>query len=192
MKDRKAVARYAKAFFEEAREHGVIDEAAGDLLWLKHLWARAAEWAHFLAQPTVTAERKKALCREHLQSLLHPQAARYLDLLIDRKRTGLLPDIADQFQSLADDHEGIVRAQVRSAAPLTPEEEGRLEGIIGQAFRGRPDMTVTVSPELIGGLTVRVKDTFVDGSVRTSLRSLAADLRSVTVTVPTQQDRAED
>jgi F-type H+-transporting ATPase subunit delta len=106
---------------------------------------------------------------------------RFLELLIERKRVDLLPEICGLFQEMVDDHRGVVRAEVRSAVRLTEAETARLRTTIATVFGGTPELVTSVHPELIGGVTVRVKDSVVDGSVRTSLDMLAADLKAVTL-----------
>jgi F-type H+-transporting ATPase subunit delta len=181
MRDRKAAARYAKALFEDALARQAVDEAAEDLALLDDVHRRSPELAALLSHPLVALERKRELCQSHLGARLRPAQMDFLDLLIQRRRVELLPEIADVFQTLVDDHRGIIRAGVWSAAPLTEAEVARLTQAVAAIFGGQPVIKMQVHPELIGGVTVRVKDSVLDGSVRTSLDVLAGDLRAVSL-----------
>jgi F-type H+-transporting ATPase subunit delta len=192
MRDRKAALRFARAFFEEARRREAVDQAARELLVLKAIWVQTPELIDFLSHPLVPYDRKAQVCREHLGSHVQAEQIRLLEVLIERRRVELLPDIVDYFQLLADEHHGIVRAKVQSAVPLTEDERTRLGGAIAGLFGGQPVLDVSVHPELVGGVTVRVKDAVVDGSVRTSLRVLRADLQAATLDQPAASDRSED
>jgi len=192
MRDHKAAVRYAKAFFEDAHEREAVDEAARDLQTLRAIWGQSPDLVRFLGHPMVGARRKKRLVREQFAEALAEGSLRFLDLLIDRQRAELLPDIAAVFQGLVDDHRGVVRAHVRAAVPLTKEEQAQLIGILARNFGGSPTVVVETRPELIGGLTVRVKDTYIDGSVRTSLDVLAADLRAASLTPTVAADGSGD
>jgi F-type H+-transporting ATPase subunit delta len=178
MRDRKAAVRYAKAFFSDAAARQAVDAAAGDLAVLKQLFAQTPDLVTFLAHPLVPIERKREVCREHLLPVIHAEQLQLVDLLLARGRVALLPEICDLFQGLVDDYRGLVRAHVRSAAPLTESEKQRLHAALAEVFGGTPIMVATVHPELIGGVTVRVKDTLVDGSIRKSLDALGARLRA--------------
>lgn len=191
MRDRKAAVRFAKALFHEALRRDEIDQAARDLLTLRAVCEESPDLVDFLSHPLVPHERKKQLCQEHLAAAIQPEQMRFVELLIDRRRVQLLPDIVDYFATLVDDHRGIVRAQVRSAVPLTQEESTRLNAAVARLFEGTPVLDVTVHPELIGGVTVRVKDAVLDGSVRTSLDVLGADLQAVTLDKPGAGDGSE-
>jgi F-type H+-transporting ATPase subunit delta len=184
MKDRKAASRYARALFEDALARNAVREAADDLTLLNGVWRENPGLVTLLAHPLVELERKRELCREHLAPRVHPAQMNFLDLLIQRRRVAMLPEVCASFQALVDDHEGVVRARVWSAAPLTDEEQARLSRAVAAVFGGTPVISAQVRPELLGGVTVRVKDSVIDGSVRTSLDMLAADLRAVTPDVP--------
>jgi len=188
MRDRKAAVRYARALFEDARARQAVAEAAEDLALLNEVQRRSPDLVAFLGHPLVAAERKRELCREHLGSRLRPEQLSFLDLLVQRRRVDLLPEIAERFQQLVDDHQGLVRAGVWSAAPLTADETARLTQAIAEVFGGRPVIKMQVRPELIGGVTVRVRDSVLDGSVRTSLDMLAADLRAVSLDMAAFED----
>jgi len=139
----------------------------------------------------VAPDRKRELCRKYLGSLVEPEQLGFLELLIDRRRVALLPEIASLFAEMVDDYQGIIRAQVRSAVPLTQEEQDRLSRALAAVFGGRPVLSLQVRPELIGGVSVRVKDALIDGSVRMSLNVLAADLRSVPLDLSTFEKSPE-
>ena len=179
MKARKAASRYARALFEDALARNAVREAADDLALLSGVWEQSPELVTLLAHPLVPLASKRDLCREHLASRVRPEQMNFLDLLIRRRRVAMLPEVRHSFQALVDDHQGVVRARVWSAAPLTEEEQARLSRGVAAVFGGTPVVSAQVRPELIGGVTVRVKDSVVDGSVRTSLDMLAADLRTV-------------
>jgi F-type H+-transporting ATPase subunit delta len=191
MRDRKAAVRFARAFFEDAHQRNAIEQAGRDLATLGAIARQVPELVAFLAHPLVAAEEKKQLLREQLGGLVQPEPMAYIDLLIDRKRAALLPGIVEHFQALVDDHARVVRADVWSATPLSPVDEGRLQAAIARAFGGEPVLSVWVRPELIGGVRVRVKDTVLDGSIRAALKALSADLKAAPCVVPQAEDRGD-
>ena len=50
-----------------------------------------------------------------------------LYVIIDRRRTDILNDIADAFEMALDERLGIVRADVKSAAPLNDRQQSDLQ-----------------------------------------------------------------
>ena len=90
-------------------------------------------------------------------------------MIVERRRLNILNDLIDNYQKMLDERNGIVRALVTSAAPLSEAEQRdialRLEKSLGQ----RVVMDVREDPTLIGGLVVRIGSTVYDGSLRQHL-----------------------
>jgi F-type H+-transporting ATPase subunit delta len=166
--------------------------ARRDLAHIGELVRAVPELVGFLAHPLVPAEDKKALCRKHFGPMIQPEQLTLLDLLVDKKRAGLLPDVVECFGGLVDDHQGVIKAEVWAAVPLTSQEETRLRAALAAAFHADPVVTVAVHPELIGGLRVRVKDTVIDGSIRTALKMLSEHLKATCSVPPATGDRSAD
>jgi F-type H+-transporting ATPase subunit delta len=185
MHDRKAAVRFARAFFYDAQQRDAVEQAGRELALLGECVRRVPELIAFLAHPLVPAETKRDLCREQLGQFMALEQLSFLDLLIERERAALLPAAIGNFQVLVDDWARVIRAQVWTAVPLTPEEQERLRQAVAAAFDGAPVLSLSVEPGLVGGVVVRVKDTVLDGSLRTALRLLSADLKAGAAPLPT-------
>ncbi len=98
-------------------------------------------------------------------------------LLVVKRRVPLGPRVAELFARLADEQEGVIEAEVATAAELTPELRERIERALVQGLGGRSvRLSHRVDPSLLGGIVIRVGDKLVDGSVRTRLRLLRQHL----------------
>lgn len=62
--------------------------------------------------------------------------------------------------------------KVRVAYPLSLEEEARLSATLTQVTGEKATLAVEVDPEVLGGISVQVGDTLVDGTLRTRLSYL--------------------
>src|SRR5215472_6636491 len=87
-------------------------------------------------------------------------------------------DKASLFLSLKDAAEGVARAQVVSAFPMSDEELATLKATLEKRFGKKIEATVSVDPELIGGVRNTVADTVIDASVQGELQSMANHLRA--------------
>jgi F-type H+-transporting ATPase subunit delta len=67
-------------------------------------------------------------------------------------------------------------AYVTVAAPLTDAEENRLAARLTQIYGRAVEVKVTVSPEVLGGASVRVGDDLYDGTIRRRLHETRAAL----------------
>ena len=101
-----------------------------------------------------------------------------LDILIERDRIALVPDIARAFGDLVDRREGVVHAKIATSVELSERERGDVVRQLERASGKTIKATFTVDPRLIGGARVQVGDRLVDASLRAKLESLSRELAS--------------
>ncbi len=97
--------------------------------------------------------------------------------VIENGRLCALPEIAAQFRALKNESEGVADAYIESAYALTKKDVDQLVKALSTKFPGvtlRPE--VSINKDLIGGVSIRVGDQVLDGSVRARLAQLKAAL----------------
>lgn len=104
------------------------------------------------------------------------QVARLVELLVERRRVGLLPRVAEAYRQLLYAERGIVEAEVASAAPLTEAERDALRERLERLAGRQVELRERVDPGLLGGLVVRIGDRLYDASVRGRLERLRTQL----------------
>jgi F-type H+-transporting ATPase subunit delta len=168
---RAAAARYARALFDVVRKRGDLAKADAELTALADLIRDHAELARVAANPAVPAARKRAMV-EALAGRLGPSTeVRNLALLLaERDRLALLPAVATAFHSRVLDHQGIVRAELTTAAPIDEAQRAALEASLGGATGRTVRLTTKVDPDIIGGTVV------YDASVARQLERLKSTL----------------
>ena len=67
-------------------------------------------------------------------------------------------------------------ALVRVAVPLSDSERDRLAAALAAAFGHGIHLDVLVDPDVLGGISVRIGDEFIDGSVASRLAALRRKL----------------
>lgn len=97
---------------------------------------------------------------------------RFLWYLVEHRRMDMLGGIAEAFQTMVDERAGKVRVEVTTAKPLDQKTGTRLSKVLGEALGKSVIMRPRVDQALIAGLSVRVGDLVVDGSLKTQLDSL--------------------
>ena len=160
---------YAQAAFALAREGNALPS-----------WGAALQHsaAATLDNPRLTADDKAALVLSICGDKLGAEQRNFLRVLIDADRVALLPQIRTQFLELKDEAEGVAKARIESAFPMTDGQLAELAGVLEKRFGRRIETTVVVDPALIGGARITVGDTVVDGTVQAQLQAMARDLRA--------------
>ena len=99
-----------------------------------------------------------------------------LRLLRRKSRLALGPSIASYVRELLDERRGIARAEVRTAVEIDEERRQWFASQLGELTGMQVEVEAEVDPDLIGGAVVRIGDRLIDGSARSRLRALRAQL----------------
>jgi F-type H+-transporting ATPase subunit delta len=165
-----AARRYAKAVFELAEGEGQVEEWSRRLSAVRELLSDP-EVASVLTNPTIATEQRLALISD-APHVLDPEATNLAKLLIESNRVRDVSAIVEEFQRLADDAAGRVRATVTTAVELSPKDRDRVEDELSRRLGKEIRMHVVVDPRILGGLKLQYGDRLVDASVLTRLQQL--------------------
>jgi len=168
--------RYAKALADAVLSPGGRTDpkrALMDLRAFEQLVAASPELRNVLLSPAVSVSRKRAVVGRFASEIpLSTVIRNFLFVAVDRRRADILGEIAEAFEAALDERMGVVRAEVRSAAPLNEGQRTALEQELSRISRKRVRCDFSIDPELIGGVVARIGSTVYDGSVRTQLETL--------------------
>jgi len=162
-----AARSYAKALFALAKERGVADAVAGELETVLATVQGDAELQRFLARPWYSADVKRKVAVEIATRLGVSRLVRdFLALVAVRGRAGQLGDIVIAFRDALDRDAGRVRARVRTAVALTPDERRAIQAKIGRAV-GTTNVLIeeVVDPILLGGFIAEIGSQILDASL---------------------------
>ncbi len=169
--------RYAKALFELAKEAEKVAEVEGELASMGDLMEQSPELHGVLFRPLhPVAERRAALEGVAEGIGASPTVRSFFSLLIDQRRLVDFPAIHEEFDRLASEDAGLRRAEVVSASTLGEDQLERLRRALASRTGGEVEVAVRVDPSLLGGVIAKVGDLVFDGSLRTQLRQLRANL----------------
>jgi F-type H+-transporting ATPase subunit delta len=165
---------YAEAAFEAADSAGKLAAWANALARLAQV-AADAEILHLVGDPGVTPDALYGVIAGAAGEL-PADVQSFLRVLIENGRVPVLPEVHERFESLKNEREGIVEAEITSAFPLEAAPLAALVKDLEARFARKVNPRVSVDKELIGGVRVAVGDEVIDGSVRGKLAAMAAAL----------------
>jgi len=167
---------YAEAAFQLAKQQDALP-VWSEMLRYASTVSNEPRVRLALDNPKLGGSEKEALLLSLCGDKLDTNGRNFIRVLTEADRIVLLPEIRELFETLKDDAEGVARAEIASAFPLTDEQVARLTAALERRFKKKIEPTVTVDQELIGGARIAVGDTVIDGSVRGELESMANQLR---------------
>lgn len=167
---------YAEAVFQLA-EAGNALERWSEALGFVAAVAADPQMGKIIGNPKLTLAEQERAFFSVCESRLDEQGKNLMRLLLENHRLRLLPVIAALFEELKAAHGGALEAQIASAFPLDEAEVKDLVERLVTKYKRQVQATVTVDPELIGGVRIAVGDVVFDASVRGQLQKMAFALK---------------
>jgi F-type H+-transporting ATPase subunit delta len=174
MSNKTAAMRYARALLDVAiKEKADLETIDRELTDFAALLNAHPALSKVLLNPAVPVPRKRAAVAE-LTSLakVSPILGKLLALLADRDRLVLLPDMAAAYRDRLADYRKIVRAEVVTAAPLTPQRVDRIKKSLADVTGRSVTLQTRVDPSILGGVVARVGSVVYDASVTRQLQKM--------------------
>jgi F-type H+-transporting ATPase subunit delta len=165
---------YARALYELARERGELEQAGAELARVVALVDAEPTLRAVLTRPWVPAAACRAVAQEVAARLgCAPLVRDFVALAAAQGRGGELEAILEAYRALVDEGRGRVRARVRSAVALTPEEREHVARALGRALGDkRVEVDEVVDPRLLAGFIAEVDSYLVDASLDGQLARL--------------------
>jgi F-type H+-transporting ATPase subunit delta len=174
MTNKTAATRYARALVEVAvKEKANLEQIEQELTEFSGLLDAQTLLKKVLLNPAVPVPRKRAVIVDLMEhAKFSPIVSKLLVLLAERDRLILIPDLVASYRDRLADYRQIVRAEVTTATPITPERVQQIQ----KSLAGVTDRSVTlktrVDPSIIGGIVAKVGSVVYDGSVTRQLQKL--------------------
>jgi F-type H+-transporting ATPase subunit delta len=170
--------RYARALFDVAlAEKTDLAKIGSDLEQFRTLLTGNTELRLALERSSVADASRVAVVEQIADKLgLTPQVKKLLVLLTQSRKLDLVKDLAEAYNERLLAHQNIVRADVTSAAPLTPDKVKALEESLAKVTGKKVELSTSVDPSLLGGVVAKIGSTVYDGSVKTQLAQMRQEL----------------
>jgi len=170
------VEAYANAILEVARASGHLEAVEDDLFRFARTLEGSDELRLALTDPQLPVERRVAVIDQLMGGkALHTSTA-LVSMVVGAGRGRDLPAIIDALVQRASNAKSLEVAEVRSAIPLTEDQQTRLAAALANATGKQVNLKVVVDPSVLGGIVATVGDIVIDGSVRTTVDQLKARL----------------
>jgi len=168
---------YAEAAFRIARDANALPVWSEMLRFLGDV-ATDPQAAAALDNPKLTTGDKTALLLSIAGERLDATGRNFVRVLVDADRVAVLPQIRALFEELKNDADGVAKARIDSAFPLSDAQTAELTAALEKRFGRKIEATVNVDPALGGGARITVGDTVIDGTIEAQLAQMATQLRA--------------
>jgi F-type H+-transporting ATPase subunit delta len=164
---------YARALFEVAKEHDVLDEIRDELNEFTDALEDEdnRELRLFFFSPYFSSEEKKDAVEKVVDDA-DERFVNFLKLLAERHRLPVLPRIRRRLESLWAEENRLLPVTVTAAVELDDELVKGIGRRIEEQTGRRVELSSKVDPDVLGGLVVRVGNMVLDASVRNRLEKI--------------------
>lgn len=175
MAELRTIARpYAEAAFGLAKEENAF------AAWSEALSAMAAvvaapEMKALIGNPALAPARLAELIASAAPGLSKSQKD-LLSVLAENERLAALTEISAMYETLRNEAERVLAAEVTSAYPMSDAQVAEITGLLEKKHGKKVKVSVNVDPELIGGVSIAIGDEVMDASVRGKLARMQSAL----------------
>jgi F-type H+-transporting ATPase subunit delta len=163
--------RYASALLDAADSDGVLDAVERDVSSLRSLLHGSPEFAAFVANPLVPADKQAETLEALFQGKLSDLGLRFLMLLASRARLSDTEAILDCAFERLRERRGILPVSVVAAQALTPAQETALQEKLAARSGKTVLLDCSVDESLLGGFRLKIGDVVEDHSLATKLET---------------------
>ena len=182
---------YAKAFMGIAGKSSNMEALVEELKSIvTDVLDRFPKLEEVLKSSLVSPEQKEALLDRIFSKSASTNVTNFLKVLSRHGRLELVRPISRQAEKLFTEMSGVADVDIRIAAHMDDDIRKVIETRVEKAIGMKPRCHVTIDPNLIAGIIVRVGDRVFDGSYRTHLENARrAMIDRATDQIETRPDR---
>jgi F-type H+-transporting ATPase subunit delta len=148
-----------------AERDGSLDDVEDEIFRFGRTVASSTELRSALTSRTAPVTAKTGLLHSLLGGKARPATERLVTRLVTRPRGRSLEGGLEDLSKLAAGRRDRSVAVVTTAVPLSDRQKQRLGDALAKLYGRRVHLNLDVDPEVLGGMTVRIGDEVIDGTV---------------------------
>jgi F-type H+-transporting ATPase subunit delta len=161
--------RYARALLPLSERQKELKRTQEELKALAETFAREPLARRYFESPNISRTEKLAFLDSRIKSKVGRPIYGLLNILLRRRRLNHLVTIASEFEKLAEEAQGITRAVIRTAVPITDGQAETLTRALARRTGLKILLTREVDASLLGGAYVSLDHQVIDRTLATEL-----------------------
>ena len=170
--------RYAKALFQVGKDENALDKFSKILAELAQVFTDTPEVVDGLTNPLYPQEVREKVMAHIVKATKAPEMmGNFLNLLVQKRRADVLPEIAEVFQTMVDEERNMCQGTVVSATKISGSLNKKIKATLEKITGKEVAVTNEIDPSIIGGIVAKVGDLVLDGSIKTQLTDLKESIK---------------
>ena len=176
MKRRSNIKNLAAALLVVAKEIDAVDEVQRSIKLVLELLKKDAQFRAFMQSKRFTIEQKTEVIKFGLEDVCNPLIQELLIIEIDQNPTILMRNLSYFFDAMVKDELNIVPVEAHVADELSVDELAYLQKTLEETIGKDTELDLKIDPNLLGGIKLRIENTYLDASIKTKMDNLRRDL----------------
>lgn len=172
---------YSHALFEVAQEKNKLDDMLSEIKFVSETLIEFPNFYEILKTPQINSSEKKNITTKIFEGKISKETLNFLKIIIDKRREKQICDIADHFELLYCQHEGIVKGIAFTSMSMSEEQKKSLELKLSKKTGKNVTLENQIDKSLLGGVMIKFGDRVIDGSLKGKLKELEDSLNKIIV-----------
>ena len=170
--------RYSLALFEAAEKSGTVERVTQDCIGLMGLIKENEGLKLFFKSPVIRRDKKIIILKSLFSGKISELTYNFLVLLVNKGRENITAGVLGSFLDRKDASEGLLKPVFITAVELGEDEKAQVKSKLDEYTNLNCVPEYLIDNKLIGGFTVQINDTILDGSVKRQLELLKIKFQS--------------
>lgn len=168
---------YGESLYELARDEHLGEEILSQLQTVVDLMQENPKYVTLLSLPSVPKKERCGVLDEGFRGQIHPYLLNFLKILTENGTISQLAGCKDAYRRRYNEDNGILDVTAVTAVPLTDALREKLQSKLAGSTGKTILLHERVDPSVIGGVRLEMSGKQLDGTIRSRLDTLQANLR---------------
>jgi F-type H+-transporting ATPase subunit delta len=166
----------AKALYSVSEQNKVLDSVHSALNTVNDLVKINSQFRAFVQSKRIKSEEKVSILNNVMGEVGHPLVSEIFSFLKGNQAANIFRDVTSLFNRRYNHGKNIVSVKGTVASSITEDEKSSLKSSLDLILGKNTDLVINVDEALIGGIRLRIENTYLDASVQSQLQTLRGEL----------------
>jgi F-type H+-transporting ATPase subunit delta len=166
----------ATGLFNVADQNDDLGKVRDALRTLNHIVMDSGQFRALVQSKKIKGELKVEILNSVLGKLSHPLVNEVVSYLKGSSAANELKEISTFFESMYGKKSNTIEVKGIVASKMSNQQRESLKASLDEILGKKTKLSIEVDPSLIGGIKLRVDNTFLDASIHNQLQTLRTEL----------------
>ena len=166
----------ATGLFNVADQNDDLNKVRDALRTFNHLLIDSGQFRALVQSKKIKGKLKVEILNSVLGKLSHPLANEIVSYLKGSSAANELKEIANLFESMYEKKSNTIEVKGIVAFKMNDQQIESFKASLDKILGKKTKLSIKVDPTLIGGIKLRIHNTFLDASIHNQLQTLRTEL----------------